>query len=152
GEQRQQDHEQERRVAGVGAVEGGAGLDDERPEEGDQPDRADQAEGDPGAQPHGQQVGVHDGDTDVTSASATATSVGVSHGCGARILATWGAKAGDETTTSATGPSATTSPSASTTTRVATSATSSTSWVASMTACPDAARSRRISTSRCLAV
>ena len=41
----------------------------------------------------------------------------VSHGCGARIFATCGAKAGDAVTTSAVGPSATISPSASTTTR-----------------------------------
>ena len=51
----------------------------------------------------------------------------------------------------AVGPSATTSPSASTTVRSATSAASSTSWVASTIACPSAASSRRISTSRALA-
>ena len=57
-------------------------------------------------------------------------------GPGAVTFATCGAKAGEETTTSAVGPSATTSPAASTTTRSAASATNSTSWVESRTERP----------------
>ncbi len=76
-------------------------------------------------------------------ASASATCSTVSHGSGWSTLATCGAKAGDDTTTSAVGPSATTSPSASTTTRWATRATNSTSWVATTTARPSAASSAR---------
>ena len=58
-------------------------------------------------------------------------------------LVTCGAKAGDSATTRRTGPDETTSPSASTTTWSATWATNSTSWVATRTALPSAARPER---------
>ena len=70
---------------------------------------------------------------------------------GPRILVTWGANAGDAASTSRVVPSETTSPSASTMTLSATWAANSTSWVATITACPSSARRRRISASSALA-
>ena len=73
---------------------------------------------------------------------ASRTSSTVSHGPGAVTFDTWGAKAGDDTTTSVVGPSATTSPAAMTTTRSELSATNSTSCVDTTTERPRAARPR----------
>ena len=105
------------------AVTAEAAVGEERPAEGGDADRADEGEGGDGAgaEPDGTDpakagraggVGppVHARPRGVQGRRAPAATV--SHGCGARILATCGAKDGEETTTSAVGPSATTSPSA----------------------------------------
>ena len=85
----------------------------------------------------------------VFTALATTSSTR-SHGAPSTLV-TCGANAGDSATTRRTGPDETTSPSASTTTSSATCATNSTSWVATSTARPSAARPRRMPASTCLA-
>ena len=74
--------------------------------------------------------------------SAAATSSTTQPRRGPSTLVTCGANDGDSASTRRGGPLETTSPSASTTTSSATCATNSTSWVATRTARPSAARSR----------
>src|SRR5699024_755986 len=141
--------EDERGVPRVG--ERGVGGDEERPEEGEDPRDARQGDGDD--RPRSQLDGRagHEG-IRAPSPTAVRAAVTVSSGAGARTLATCGAKAGEEVTTSTVGPSAMISPSAMMTTRSLTSATNSTSCVDSRTVRPRSTRARRARRSAALAV
>src|SRR5690606_4518690 len=100
------------------------GLHEERPRERDERERRrdEQHERRAAAQPDR----VHRA---APASKAARTCSTVSHGNGARILATCGAYAGDATTISSVGPSAINSPSASNSTRCVACATNSTSCV-----------------------
>ncbi len=111
------------------------GVGEQRPAEGDHADRTHQREREDGTGAEAHRTVLV-----VIAALPGPRPETVSQGWGARILATCGAKAGDETTTSAVGPSATISPSARITTRWASSAASSTSCVASTMRVPLARR------------
>src|SRR5699024_332920 len=159
-DERQGEHDAENewggcRMAGRGGEHGGAGVDEQRPGEGEQADGGDGEEREREARPHGNRRGGQPGVGSAPLAlagaraghrlppSSCAAWATVRMGAGANTRATWGAVNAESVRIAAAGPSASSSPPASCATRSARRARNSTSWEATTTARLPAANSRK---------